>query len=57
MNSNSNTYNISNEQLLLINILNAMHNDNTRQINNFTDITNTKSEHYLNAYNKSIGRN
>jgi hypothetical protein len=23
----------------------------------FTDITNTKSEHYLNAYNKSIGRN
>jgi len=44
MNSNSNTYNISNEQLLLINILNAMHNDNTRQINNFTDITNNLNQ-------------
>jgi len=30
-------YNISNEQLLLINILNGMYNDNLRQINNLND--------------------
>ena len=36
-NSNSNNYRVSNEQLLLINILNTMYNDNLRQINNLTD--------------------
>jgi len=30
-------YNITNEQLLLINILNSMYNDNLRQINNLND--------------------
>jgi hypothetical protein len=37
MNNNQRTYNISNEQLLLIDILNNMYNDNLRQINNLTD--------------------
>ena len=40
MSSNSNTFRISNEQLLLINILNTMYNDNLRQINNITDMLN-----------------
>ena len=40
MSSNSNTFRISNEQLLLINILNTMYNDNLRQINNITDTLN-----------------
>jgi hypothetical protein len=40
MTSNSNTFRISNEQLLLINILNTMYNDNLRQINNITDSLN-----------------
>ena len=37
MNSNQRTYTISNEQLLLIDILNTMYNDNLRQITNLTD--------------------
>lgn len=40
MSSNSNTFRISNEQLLLINILNTMYNDNLRQINNINDTLN-----------------
>jgi len=40
MNNNSNTFRISNEQLLLINILNTMYNDNLRQINNINDTLN-----------------
>lgn len=40
MSSNSNTYRISNEHLLLINILNTMYNDNLRQINNINDALN-----------------
>lgn len=40
MSSNSNTFRISNEQLLLINILNTMYNDNLRQINNISDTLN-----------------
>lgn len=40
MSSNSNTFRISNEHLLLINILNTMYNDNLRQINNITDSLN-----------------
>lgn len=40
MSNNSNTFRISNEQLLLINILNTMYNDNLRQINNITDTLN-----------------
>jgi hypothetical protein len=38
-NSNSN-FNLNNEQLLLINILNTMYNDNLRQINNLTNSNN-----------------
>jgi len=41
MSSASNTFRISNEQLLLINILNTMYNDNIRQINNINDTLNT----------------
>jgi hypothetical protein len=37
MNNNQRTYTISNEQLLLIDILNTMYNDNLRQITNLTD--------------------
>jgi hypothetical protein len=37
MNINQRTYNISNEHLLLIDILNTMYNDNLRQITNLTD--------------------
>ena len=40
MSNNTNTFRISNEQLLLINILNTMYNDNLRQINNITDTLN-----------------
>ena len=36
MNNTTRTYDISNEQLLLINILNTMYNDNLRQITNLT---------------------
>lgn len=49
MSNYSNTFRISNEQLLLINILNAMYNDNLRQINNITDSLN-----YLNDANNQI---
>ena len=48
MSHNSNLYNISNEQLLLINILNGMYNDNLRQINNLnqniTTINNSNTQ-------------
>jgi len=37
MNSSQRTYTISNEHLLLIDILNTMYNDNLRQITNLTD--------------------
>lgn len=37
MNSNQRIYNTSNEQLLLIDILNSMYNDNLRQITSLTD--------------------
>jgi len=37
MNSSERTYTISNEHLLLIDILNTMYNDNLRQITNLTD--------------------
>ena len=37
MNNTQRTYSISNEQLLLIDILNTMYNDNLRQITNLTD--------------------
>ena len=40
MSSNSNTFRISNEQLLLINILNTMYNDNLRHINSITETLN-----------------
>jgi hypothetical protein len=40
MSNNSNTFRISNEQLLLINILNTMYNNNLIQINNITDTMN-----------------
>jgi hypothetical protein len=38
--NNTNNMNISNEHLLLINILNTMYNDNNRQIQNLTDQNN-----------------
>ena len=38
---NSNTYRISNEQLLLVNILNTMYNDNLRHINSITETLNS----------------
>jgi hypothetical protein len=41
MNLNSNTFNISNEQLLLVNILNGMYNDNSRQIQSLTNSINS----------------
>jgi hypothetical protein len=40
-NSNSNTYRLSNEQLLLVNILNTMYNDNLRHINSITETLNS----------------
>ena len=40
MNNNQRTYSISNEQLLLIDILNTMYNDNLRQITNLTESNN-----------------
>ncbi len=40
MNNTQRTYSISNEQLLLIDILNTMYNDNLRQITNLTDSNN-----------------
>jgi hypothetical protein len=40
MNNTQRTYSISNEQLLLIDILNTMYNDNLRQISNLTDSNN-----------------
>jgi hypothetical protein len=44
MSNNSNTFRISNEQVLLINILNTMYNDNLRQINNITDTLNNLND-------------
>ena len=38
--NNTNNMNISNEHLLLINILNTMYNDNNRQIQNLNDQNN-----------------
>lgn len=40
MNNNSNSFRISNEHLLLVNILNTMYNNNIRQINNITETLN-----------------
>jgi hypothetical protein len=44
MSNNSNTFRISNEHLLLINILNTMYNDNLRQINNITEMLNNLND-------------
>jgi hypothetical protein len=41
---NSNIYNVSNENLLLIEFLNNMYNDNLRQISNFMNSINTLNE-------------
>ena len=49
MSNNSREYNISNENLLLISILNSMYNDNIRQINNLSE-----SIHLLNDTNSEI---
>jgi hypothetical protein len=38
---NSNTYRLSNEQLLLVNILNTIYNDNLRHINSITETLNS----------------
>lgn len=40
-NLNSNTYRLSNEQLLLVNILNTMYNDNLRHINSISETLNS----------------
>lgn len=39
--NNSNTFRLSNEQLLLVNILNTMYNDNLRHINSITETLNS----------------
>ena len=68
MNSNQRTYTISNEQLLLIDILNTMYNDNLRQITNLTDsnqqirnliiqILNTNTPQRRNNNNNNINHN
>ena len=44
MNQQSRDYNIPNEHLLLVNILNDMYNDNTLQINNLTQSINLLNE-------------
>lgn len=49
MSNHSREYNISNENLLLIGILNSMYNDNIRQINNLSE-----SIHLLNETNTEI---
>lgn len=49
MSQNSSNFTISNEQLLLINILNTMYNDNVRQINHHRDSLNS-----LNNVNSQI---
>lgn len=49
MNNHSREYTISNENLLLIGILNSMYNDNIRQINNLSE-----SIHLLNETNTEI---
>jgi len=41
---NSNLYNVSNENLLLIEFLNNMYNDNLRQISTFMNSINTLNE-------------
>lgn len=41
---NSNLYNVSNENLLLIEFLNNMYNDNLRQVSNFMNSINTLNE-------------
>ena len=47
-NSNSNTFSLSNETLLLINILNSMYNNNLRQINNLIDNLNNSNNEIIN---------
>lgn len=49
--NNSTSFRISNEQLLLINILNSMYNDNLRQINNITDTLNNLNDNNNNIRN------
>lgn len=49
MSNNSREYNVSNDHLLLIGILNSMYNDNIRQINNLSE-----SIHLLNDANTEI---
>ena len=49
MSGNSSNFTITNEQLLLINILNTMYNDNVRQINHHAESIN-----YLNQTNTQI---
>lgn len=60
MNNNQRTYSISNEHLLLIDILNTMYNDNLRQINNLTESNNQIRNliiQILNNQNNSQRRN
>ena len=63
MSNSSSSYDLNNEQLLLINILNTMYNDNIRQIYNCNDTisllnqTNTQIRNLLFQifnYNKNI---
>ena len=42
--SNSNTFRLTNEQLLLVNILNTMYNDNLRHINSITETLNSLTQ-------------
>ena len=43
--SNLNTFRLSNEQLLLVNILNSMYNDNVRHITMLSETLNSMTEH------------
>jgi hypothetical protein len=53
MSSNS-LYGLTNEQLLLVDILNSMYNDNLRQINNFTNYISNLNDNNTNIRNLLI---
>ena len=52
--SSNNLYGLTNEQLLLVDILNSMYNDNLRQINNFTNYISNLNDNNINIRNLLI---
>jgi hypothetical protein len=52
--SSNNLYGLTNEQLLLVDILNSMYNDNLRQINNFTNYISNLNDNNTNIRNLLI---